>query len=295
MILRKLLISSGPVSVDQLQLALQWQYELLRATHRNMNSESNEDKRSSEVKWSPSELSHVIHENQLEAENHPTTLLSPIAFDWSTQLETSGGKDDLENLQRSTRNSDLTRPAPGQPNKESISSISDGEHKEFGSASAANCSTAGIEIIPKVEAESLNLEIKVKRSAAPPTNPWLSLPVDDLENSYTVTITPKLTCQKNKASWEQSSRCSITTDQESESEPITHVEPSCTKPTKPQHLDLMLHGDCGSDDPELSPICNILSSTITDGGDQSICGTEGVPTLLWDSYDLHDEKTEADR
>ena len=38
MTLRKLLISAGPVAVGQLQLALQWQYELLRSSHGNRPS-----------------------------------------------------------------------------------------------------------------------------------------------------------------------------------------------------------------------------------------------------------------
>ncbi|KAM4713457.1 uncharacterized protein FYW61_020455 [Anableps anableps] len=192
------------------------------------------------------------------------------------------------------------RAASGQTNiqEESISCISDSEHNrnEFGFGPAATFSTASIQIIPKVEAESLNLEIKVKRSAAPPTNPWLSLPVDDLENSYTVTIAPKPTPQKNKASCQQSLECNIIAEQESgPSERLRHMEVlNCTEPREPQSIDLMLHAHSGLDDPELSPICTILSSTITDGRDKSICGTEGVSSLIWDSYDLHDEKPEAD-
>ncbi|MEQ2166664.1 hypothetical protein GOODEAATRI_030610, partial [Goodea atripinnis] len=317
-----LLISSGPVSVEQLQLALQWQYELLRTSHVDLSSESIEDNRLSDFKWNPSQLNHTAHESRPEAGNYAATLLSPSAYglvsaDWkqpsvssfhsgyggvgSTQLESSGRKHNVENLPKLMGNSELMRAAPGQANshEESISSISDSEHnlKEFGSGAAANFSSASIQIIPEVEAQSLNSEIKVKRSAAPPTNPWLSLPVDDLKNSYIVTINPKPTPQKKEASWKQGSECSITADQESgSSEQLTQMKAlSCTEPREPQSIDWILHTPSGLDDPEMSPICNILSSTITDGRDKSICGTEEVPTLLWDSYDLHDEKPEADR
>ncbi|MEQ2297368.1 hypothetical protein AMECASPLE_034160 [Ameca splendens] len=321
MILRNLLISSGPVSVEQLQLALQWQYELLRTSHVDLSSETIEDNRLSDFKWNPSQLNHTAHESRPEAGNYAATLLSPSAYglvsaDWkqpsvssfhsgyggvgSTQLESSGRKHNVENLPKLMGNSELMRAAPGQANihEESISSISDSEHnlKEFGSGAAANFSSASIQIIPEVEAQSLNSEIKVKCSAAPPTNPWLSLPVDDLKNSYTVTIDPKPTPQKKEASWKQGSECSITADQESgSSEQLTQMKAlSCTEPREPQSIDWILHTPSGLDDPEMSPICNILSSTITEGRDKSICGTEEVPTLLWDSYDLHDEKPEAD-
>uniref|UniRef100_A0A3Q2PV41 Si:ch211-241j12.3 n=1 Tax=Fundulus heteroclitus TaxID=8078 RepID=A0A3Q2PV41_FUNHE len=315
MVLRMLLLSSGPVSVEQLQLALKWQYELLRTSHVNPSPESD-----GLPKWSPSDLNHTKCDNRPEAENHRATLASPAAFDlvspaWkqpsadtfypgldsvgSTQLETLGRKD-VENFLKLTGNSYLMRTAPGQPNihGESPSSTSKGEHnkKEIGSGPAENLSSASIQIIPKVEAESLNLEITVKRSAAPQTNPWLSLPVDDLENSYTVTITPKPTPQKKEASQKQSSEVNVAVDQESGcSDQLAQMEMlSCTEPREPQSTDWMLHAHSGLEDPEHSPGCNILSSTFTDGRDRSICGSEGVPTLLWDSYDLHDEKPEAD-
>ncbi|XP_008396720.1 uncharacterized protein LOC103457989 [Poecilia reticulata] len=277
MILRTLLMSSGPVSVEQLQLALQWQYEML---HGNLNFElclnhSNEDKESSE-------RDHAVCESGLEAGSHPAALLSaaavgPASADWSAQLEASGGKDEVENFQKLTRISDPTMAAPGQPSKQEEGNFSaEGSEvsRKLGSALPANFSSASIQIIPKVEAESLNLEIMVKRSAAPPTNPWLSLPVDDLENSYTVTVTPKPTPQKK-----QSPECSGVGVQEGgSSQRFTHTEAlSCMK----------LQHSC-EDDPELSPISNVLSSTITDGRD-----TE-APTFLWDSYDLHEEKPEAD-
>ena len=81
---------------------------------------------------------------------------------------------------------------------ENISSVSDGEdqREEFDVGSVRNSSRNSIQIIPKVTVDSLNVEIKVKRSAALPNNPWLSLPVDVLEKSYTVIITQNPTPQK---------------------------------------------------------------------------------------------------
>lgn len=67
--------------------------------------------------------------------------------------------------------------------------MSDSEELDRRTAGSGS-SSASIHIIPRLTAESLNFEIKVQRSATLPKNPWLSLPVDDLENSYTVTITP---------------------------------------------------------------------------------------------------------
>uniref|UniRef100_A0A3B3X4V9 CRAL-TRIO domain-containing protein n=1 Tax=Poecilia mexicana TaxID=48701 RepID=A0A3B3X4V9_9TELE len=274
MILRTLLMSSGPVSVEQLQLALQWQYEML---HGNLNSElclnhSDEDKGSSE-------RANEVCESELEAGSHPAALLSaavvgPASADWSAQLEASGGKDEVENFQKLTRVSDPTMAAPGQPRKQEEGNFNAPGSEVDGkldSTLPANFSSASIQIIPKVEAESLNLEIMVKRSAAPPTNPWLSLPVDDLENSYTVTITPKPTPQKKL-----SPECSGLGGQEGgSSQRFSNTEAlSCMK----------LQHSC-EDDPELSPISNVLCSTITDGRE-----TE-VPTLLWDSYE---EKPEVD-
>ncbi|XP_048387056.1 uncharacterized protein LOC125452541 [Stegostoma tigrinum] len=39
--------------------------------------------------------------------------------------------------------------------------------------------------------KTLNFEIKVSRSASLPKNPWIGLPIENLEKSYVVTITPK--------------------------------------------------------------------------------------------------------
>ncbi|XP_027895755.1 uncharacterized protein LOC114158457 isoform X1 [Xiphophorus couchianus] len=277
MILRTLLMSSGPVSVEQLQLALQWQYEML---HENRNSElclnhSDEDKGTSEG-------DHAVCGSGLEAGSHPAALLSAAAVglaaaDRSAQVEAPGGKDEVENFQKLTRISDPTTAASGQPSMQEGGSFSvPGSEvgRKLGSALPANVSSASIQIIPEVQAESLNLEIMVKRSAAPPTNPWLSLPVDDLENSYTVTITPKPTPQKKL-----SPECSgVGRQKGGSSQCLTHTEAlSC----------MTLQHSC-EDDLELSPISNVLSSTITDGRD-----TE-APNLLWDSYDLQEERPGAD-
>ncbi|XP_023255054.1 uncharacterized protein LOC111649539 isoform X1 [Seriola lalandi dorsalis] len=168
--------------------------------------------------------------------------------------------------------------------EENVSSVSDAE---FDCGSVGDSSRASIQIVPKVTEDSLNLEIKVRRSAALPTNPWLSLPLDDLENMYTVTITHNPTPQKVDLHFHDPSdpgtnRCR---------DPPTKTEEvlSSTQPRGPQSRSWTRHSQSSLEGPELSTISHILSSTITDGGDKSICTTEGGPTLLWDSYDLHDQ------
>ncbi|XP_038655257.1 uncharacterized protein LOC119967165 isoform X2 [Scyliorhinus canicula] len=64
------------------------------------------------------------------------------------------------------------------------------EFDKFGFADASSAST-GVQPLSKRNAMALNFEIKVSRSASLPKNPWISLPVEDLEKSYMVTITPK--------------------------------------------------------------------------------------------------------
>lgn len=313
MILRKLLISSGPVAVGQLQLALQWQYELLRSSCANHSPADGATNRTA-----PDVLDLAKCESSKEAASllgaspsaaapgmasaggKPPSLSSfDSGFDGagSSQLEAWGGREGREGadgLSRLAGTRDTARPAASQPliHKENISSISDSEdhREEFDFGSVGNSSRASIQIIPKVTVESLNLEIKVKRSAALPNNPWLSLPVDDLENSYTVTITQNPTPQKTGPRFhDRSDPCTNANQPNRSRDHPTQTEVL----NSPQSRDWILHSQCCLEDPELSPICNVLSSTITDGRDKSLCTTEGIPTLLWDSYDLHDQSQDS--
>ncbi|XP_039982148.1 uncharacterized protein LOC120789485 [Xiphias gladius] len=313
MTLRKLLISPGPVDVGHLQLALQWQYELLRSSHVTPSSADSATYRTAkDVQDSPSQsnltkcesgkrAAHLLGTSPLtavsgtvSAEGKPPSLSS---FDssldgaGSSQLEAWGGREGVEGLSRLAETRDSMRPVMSHPqiHEENISCVSDPEDQreqsDFGSV--GNSSRASIHIIPKVTTDSLNFEIKVKRSAALPNNPWLSLPVDDLENSYTVTITHNPTPQKTDH------RTSANHSNRSRDQPTKTESLSSTQPRGPRSRDWILHSQNSFEDPELSPICNILSSTITDGRDKSICTTEGIPTLLWDSYDLHDQNQDA--
>ncbi|KAK5853357.1 hypothetical protein PBY51_007149 [Eleginops maclovinus] len=291
MTLRKLLMSSGPVAVGQLQRALQWQYELLRSSHVYLPPADGASNRTTEevqdLTVKEKKVSHLPQTVSATAEGKPPSLSSfDSGFDGagSSQLEAWGGREGVEGLCTSLGIRDSVRPASSQPeiHKESLSSVSDPEdlREEFGSL--GNSSRASIHIVPKVTVDSLNLEIKVKRSAALPSNPWLSLPVDNLENSYTVTITQNPTPHKNDPQSDPSDPCSCR-DQPTQTDVLSRTQPT----------DWALHSQSRLEDPDLSPIRNVLSSTITEGREHSICTTEGGGTLLWDSYDLHEQNQDA--
>ncbi|KAM6992313.1 uncharacterized protein LKV04_008366 [Tautogolabrus adspersus] len=289
MTLRKLLLSSGPVAVGQLQQALQWQYELLRSNQVHHSSADVDTKRTNQDVpdlnkcESVKDSSHLLTASPaaaglVTAEGKPASLSSfDSGFD-------GAGSSPLEIR-------DCVRPALIRPqtHRENLCSVSDCEdlRDEFDFGSVGNSSRASIQIIPKVCVESLNFEIKVKRSAALPSNPWLSLPVDDLENSYTVTITQNATPQKRDLQ-PPSEPCS----QSNRSLRDQPTQTEVLNTSQPQIRDWILNSQSGLDDPELSPIRNILSSTITEQRDKSAC-TEGVPTLLWDSYDLHNQEQDS--
>ncbi|XP_037606562.1 uncharacterized protein LOC119476946 [Sebastes umbrosus] len=312
MTLRKLLIGLGPVAVGHLQLALQWQYELLRSSHVNRPSVvDGATNGTAKVIQDPGKCESVKEAARLPRTS-PSTAVSGMAsaeakplslssfdsgFDGagSSQLEAWGGRDGVDGLSRLAGTRDSVRPATtSQILKENISSVSDCEdhREEFDVGSVGNSSRNSIQIIPKVTVDSLNVEIKVKRSAALPNNPWLSLPVDDLEKSYTVTITQNPTPRKRNLRDPSEPRTDAESNGSRDQRTQTEVLGSA-QAREPQSRDSTLHSQSRLEDPELSPIRNILSSTITDGRDESVCTTEGIPTLLWDSYDLHDQNQEA--
>lgn len=180
--------------------------------------------------------------------------------------------------------------ATSQPqiHEDQITAVLDADDPVFDFGSVECSSGASIHIIPKVTVDALNFEIKVKRIAALPNNPWLSLPVDDLESSYTVTITPNPTPQKRKPQCHDpctnADHSPTLRDQGDSTEVL-----SSTQSTGQESDDSSILEDSVS-----SPLGNMLSSTITDGdGDRSLSTTEGNPTLLWDSYDLHQEAVDG--
>ncbi|XP_034434797.1 uncharacterized protein LOC117757617 isoform X1 [Hippoglossus hippoglossus] len=227
MTLRNLLTSSGPVNVGHLQLALQWQYELLRSSHLNQ---------------------------------------------FHAHSATNGTTKEFRN---SLLESKLTKCEQGKGTEQLLGTSPLAEVSEMVSAACKSPS------LKSFDSDSLNLKIKMKLSAAHPSNVWLSLPAEDLENSYTVIITHSPTKQKTDT---------CTNGTHCNSSP---VQPTKMKASGPRSRDWIRHSQSSLDDPGLSPIRNVLSSTITDGRDESTSTTEGIPSLLWDSYDLHDHSQDA--
>lgn len=305
--LRKLLISLGPVAVSDLQLALQWQYELLRCSHVNHSSVYNVTngvgKQDLAKCGSGKEAAHLLRtfpsstiSRLVSTEDKPPSLSSfDSGFDGAgnSQLEAGGGKEGVEGLSRLTEYRDSVRSILSQPQvvKDNVPSVSE----EFDFGYVGNSTRASIQIIPKTTMESLNFEIKVKRSATLPSNPWLSLPIDNLESSYTVTITPNPTPQKGDLQFQDPSDPCMTANQphRSRDQPTQTEVLSSTESRGSRRRDWMLHSQSSLEDPQLSPIRNILSSTITDGRDMSMSTTQGIHTLLWDSYDLHEQNSDT--
>uniref|UniRef100_A0A1A7YWD7 Si:ch211-241j12.3 n=1 Tax=Iconisemion striatum TaxID=60296 RepID=A0A1A7YWD7_9TELE len=145
-------------------------------------------------------------------------------------------------------------------------------YHRLGPGSEGNSCEDSIQILPEVEVEYQNAEIKMKCSSAACSNPWLSLPVDGLENSNTDTQRDQLGPQTSRSSEAQCTQMEVMTR---------------TASTGPQR------GDWDSDFsvPELGSADDILSSTMDNGRDKSSRSTEGVPTLLWDFSHLQPEKT----
>lgn len=233
--------------MDELQQALQWQYELLRSSHLSPQPVVNSNERG--LRAEPPECYGVGTNGclLLATPTSPAALCGPVvegkpaslsSFDsgfdgaaGSSQVETCGGRGGI---------------------------VRGGE----GGAGAEGLSES---------VHSLNFEIKVKRSAPLPSNPWLGLPVEDLEDLYTVTVTPSPTLHKRHLHFPDVP------------EP---GEGGCRdQPTQTERSSSL-------EDTELSSIGKILSSTM-DGGDKSLCTTEGLPTMLWDSYDLHEHKQDS--
>ncbi|XP_035384882.1 uncharacterized protein LOC113567738 isoform X1 [Electrophorus electricus] len=255
MTLRTVMTSPDSATLHDLQLALQWQYEQLKGNRGAMTTTS--DLTLVRDGCAESGGAGVLPRESGSGpcpsarwDTVPTVGKPPslISFDsgfggiGSSGLETGSGKEVPEGLPRVpfSKGGALRSPQT-EVNVPGIPSVRDGpEPDSLG---------AGIRIVPRVTADCLNLEIRVTRSATLPQNPWLGLPLDELESSYTVTISPR-------------------------QQGVQH---------SPRHA------SCSLEEAELSPIRNILSSTITD----SAGGTETTPTLLWDTYDLHDLKHDS--
>lgn len=258
--------------MEQLQLALQWQHELL---HSNMESQfSHVTNMPGDAQHSSSEPRHIQSEDaekevrlpatspavseMVSADGKAPSLIAPhsgFGGARSSRVEASG----VKGLQRSAGDQEPVRLSL---NVMDVSSLTDCQHHR-GELDQRSFGDSSIQISPKVEMEPLNAAIEVKRSAAAPDNPWLSLPVDDLENSYTVIGTPKpqrTGLQVHEASYH-------------------HAAADPTNRSGGQHPQT---------DVDLELSLNILSSTNPDGRDQPICSTN-----RWDSY--HHQPSVVDR
>ncbi|XP_051510649.1 uncharacterized protein LOC127415779 [Myxocyprinus asiaticus] len=186
------------------------------------------------------------------------------------------------------------KPLRVQIHEEIFASMSDSEEQhELEFSLKRDATRASIQIVPKITSNTLNLEIKVKRSATLPKNPWLSLPIDDLESSYTVTITPSSSNQQRDLKSPSLSEHSYRTDQSngSRDQPTQTNGLGCahTKDTKSS----VFQSQDSFEDSELNPIGNVLSSTITDNEDKPSNIVDGEPSLLWDTFDLHNLRRDS--
>ncbi|KAF4099167.1 uncharacterized protein LOC131527461 [Onychostoma macrolepis] len=294
MTLRRLLTSPGAVPLHDLQLALQWQYEFLKGHHKTSDITSPEDERVScglppdsaahavspceslcdLAKW-PSVGDHRISSALGSSAGKPPSLSSfDSGFDGaaSSHLDSRSRREPLPRILGNGDSAFKSKPLHGQIHEENIVSVSDSEdsREELGFSLKRESTRASIQIVPKITSDSLNLEIKVKRSATLPKNPWLSLPIDDLESSYTVTITPS------------SSR-----DPRSQARDRDRPSPTEELGSAP------LQSQESFEESELDPVGNVLSSTLTDNEDKPSSTVDGDPSLLWDTFDLHNLRQDS--
>ncbi|XP_065113485.1 uncharacterized protein [Paramisgurnus dabryanus] len=287
MTLRRLLTSPQSVDLHDLQLALRWQYEHLMSNNKTSDITSPEttdqNKPLIDSLFISNSVSHrrsVSHcVSLIDLAKCPSSIGSPVvasaavkppslsSFDsgfdgaGSSHLDVRSRRDGTPGFLGSV-DSIKPKPAYAELHEENVTSVSDSEdqHEELRFSLKKDNAQASIQIVPKITSDSLNLEIKVKRSATLPKNPWLSLPIDDLESSYTVTIT-------QNSSREPSARThDLNTDMKSQ--------------------------DC-FEDSDLEPIGNVLSSTITDHEEKPNCTAEAEASLVWDTFDLHNLRPDS--
>ncbi|XP_076872787.1 uncharacterized protein LOC143522807 isoform X2 [Brachyhypopomus gauderio] len=316
MTLRKLMTSPGSATLRDLQLALQWQYDHLRGNHEAMTTTSNlgpggsgcvergaEGERSFprdsgfSMCRSPCQNSVGLPKQEVLKDTpvFPTGIaaadfgkLSSLGsfdsgFDGTGHLETGSGREGLDGVL--LNKGGISEPGALQShidnvNVPAVQSSSNQEQR----VEEPDPDPPSIHIVPRITADSLNLEIQVKRSATLPKNPWLSLPVDNLENSYTVTISPRHQRVLQSAVPSEGSR-----DQPTQTDAQACDYGHHGAPQPPGALPR-----CHSlQEAELSPIRKVLSSTITDGAGRADTTAENTSTLQWDTYDLHDVKHDS--
>lgn len=253
-------MSPGSATLHDLLLALQWQNEDLKGRNQTSDLYTQRNVCSQSVNRESDFVPHLGGMSRRDDANylllHPSGAKppSPSSFDsgfdgaGSGPLEMAGGK---------TCPYEASRPNPRHLHAvdEKVSNVSENLTEEKSHAQS-------IHIVPSAR-DGVNFEITVKRSTILPTNPWLSLPVDGLENCYTVIISPGQ----------------------------QRVTRNCNQLTQTGDASMCEVQDQSAT--EWSPIHNILSSTATDE-EHAAETSESVPTLLWDSYDLHDLPRDSD-
>ncbi|XP_051951450.1 uncharacterized protein LOC127621768 [Xyrauchen texanus] len=329
MTLQRLLTLPGSVPLHDLQLALQWQYEYLKGNHkisdittpevvRNTcslpqdsgfasnfvpcrHSDSHCENLSDLAKWpSVGDCHHQVLSSgapgMVSAAGKPLSLSSfDSGFDGagSSHLDTRSKRDGLPKFLVNGDSAFKLKPLHAQIHEEVFTSVSDSEeqHEELEFSLKRDATRASIQIVPKVTSNSLNLEIKLKRSATQLKNPWLGLPIDDLQSAYMVTITPNSNQQRDLKSpslsehsyrTDQSNRSQ---DQPSQTDGLSCAHNKGTKSSIFQNQDSF-------EGSELNPIGNVLSSTITDEEKPSNT-VDGEPSLLWDTFDLHNLRRDS--
>ncbi|XP_046729992.1 uncharacterized protein LOC124401623 [Silurus meridionalis] len=245
--LRRLLLAPASATFRDLQQVLQWQYECLKYRNKAAGSACELYPGSNVCVQSVPPDSDVLLKRGaddppvLQPGVKPPSLSSfDSGFDGAGHLEAGFGK--------------TYQDEPSRPKSTHL-------HVREENVSSLSLGAPSICIVPNASGKTVNLEITVKRSATLPKNPWLSLPVDDLENCYTVIISPSQKTTRN-----------------------------CDQLTQTTETSLCELQDQTTD---WSPIRNVLSSTVTDGGHEAET-SENVPTLLWDSYDLRDLGHDSD-
>ncbi|XP_072532809.1 uncharacterized protein [Salminus brasiliensis] len=309
--LRKLLTSPGSATLRDLQLALQWQYEYLKGSRETVNSDLPPGRNECAVtvdgeRSAQRDSGFVSIMPPLKASSHPDLNKQDCAKDGplfrsavmpdagslvgkppslssfdsgfegagSGQVEGKEGPDCLPRMLYSREATSRLKVPHLQISEENVSSVSDSEDLDHGTA-GSNSSKASIHIIPRMTPDSLNFEIKVQRSATLPKNPWLSLPMDNLESSYTVTITP---CSP---ALQRAINCPSPLDR-------CRDQPTQTESRRSVYNTEQQDHEGSFREAELSPIRNVLSSTMAEGGNGADGTADASHTLLWDTYDLHD-------
>ncbi|KAL0163616.1 hypothetical protein M9458_039369, partial [Cirrhinus mrigala] len=305
----RLLTSPGAVPLHDLQLALQWQYEYLKGHQKTSDISSPEDERITCCllpdsaahavsqceslcdlsKWpSVADCHHQISSALGSAAGKPPSLSSfDSGFDGagSSHLDSRSKRELLPRILVNGDSGDgafKSKPLHGQIHEENIVSVSDSEdqREDLGFSLKRDSTHASIQIVPKITSDSLNLEIKVKRSATLPKNPWLSLPIDDLESSYTVTITPNSSNPRRDLRSPGLSECS------DQARPVQTDDLGSAR--SQQH-----RSQESFEELELNPMGNVLSSTLTDNEDKPSSTMDGDPSLLWDTFDLHNLRRDS--